>query len=353
MSGTVRLGPTILPKQAGGPQVVCFAATPEQVASIARIERIGRDGSGRLSGFQRPQIAAHIREIRDYLSKPGAMLPNAIVLAFASGAELAADGSLVVDVSGGPPGWVVDGQQRLCAAAGLPDSGFELVVSAFLCSEAAELNRQFILINNTRPLAKPLIYELLPGVEGLPHRLSDRTGAAVLVEALNYGPHSSLRGQISQQTNPDGALKDTIIQRMLMNSLQHGALREFPDNAALLEEGVSLVSDFFAAVQAVFAGDWTGHTSKTSRLVHGVGLIAMGYVMDEVAIRFGACSQAGFEAGLASLVGRTHWTAGDWEFGAERRPWNSLQNTKADYRLVSHHLVRLVRRAGARLGAAA
>ncbi len=349
----IRLWPTVLPKQGGGPTVVCFAATPEQVALMARVERIGRDGTGRLSGFQRPQIAAHIREIRTYLEDPNAMLPNAIVLAFDRGVDLEADGTLVVDVSQGPPGWVVDGQQRLCAALGLDKRQFQFVVSAFLCAEAAELNRQFILINNTRPLAKPLIYELLPGVQGLPYRLSDRSGAAILVEALNYGQGSSLRGQINQQTNPGGALKDTLVQRMLLNSLQHGALRSFPDNGALLGDGISLVSNFFAAVQEVFRSDWEGHVSKSSRLVHGVGLMAMGYVMDEIAIRFAATTKEDMEAGLRPLLGRTHWTEGDWDFGTERRPWNGLQNTKSDYRLLSHHLVRLVRRGRARVEAAA
>ncbi len=333
--------------------MLCFTATPSQVSRIARIERIGRDADGRLSGFQRPQIASHIREIRDYLADPDSMLPNAIVLAFDHGVTVDDAGTLIVDTSKGPPGWVVDGQQRLCAALGLEGRDFEFVVSAFICPEPAELNRQFILINNTRPLAKPLIYELLPGVQGLPHRLSDRTGAAVLVEALNYGSESSLRGQINQQTNPAGVLKDTLVQRMLMNSLQHGALREFPDNAALLDTGLSMVSDFFAAVQHVFRADWEGHASKSSRLVHGVGLIAMGYVMDEVAIRFAATTREQFEVGLRPLLGRTHWTSGEWEFGDERRPWNSLQNTKSDYRLLAHHLVRMIRRGRARVGAAA
>lgn len=255
--------------------------------------------------------------------------------------------------SAGPPGWVVDGQQRLCAALGVPGRPFEFVVSAFLCRDPAELNRQFILINNTRPLAKPLIYELLPGVQGLPQRLSDRAGAALLVEALNYQASSSLRGQIYQQTNPEGVLKDTLMQRMLINSLQHGALRDFAGTDQLLCDGVALISAFFEAVQRVFRTDWVGHTAKTSRLVHGVGLIAMGYVMDELVIRFGANSCEAFERGLKPLIGRTHWSDGEWNFGSERRPWSSLQNTKSDYRLVSHYLVRLARRGGTPIEAVA
>ena len=68
--------------------VFTFVAKAADVARIARIERAGRDDSGALQGFQRPQIAGHIREIRDYLEKPNSILPNAIVVAFMGGARL-------------------------------------------------------------------------------------------------------------------------------------------------------------------------------------------------------------------------------------------------------------------------
>jgi hypothetical protein len=198
-------------------------------------------------------------------------------------------------------------------------------------------------------LAKPLIYELLPGVAGLPQRLSDRAGAALLTEALNYREDSSLRGLINQQTNPDGIIKDTLIQRLLINSLQNGAIRGVSGDESILRQGYGLVSAFFGAVRRVFSDDWEGHTAKTSRLLHGAGIIAMGYVMDELNIREHAIKLKDFEAGLQALVGHTHWTSGKWNFGSERRPWYSLQNTKADYRLLSHHLVRLVRRRAERV----
>lgn len=340
--------PTVAPKQGNGPKVVCFAAYPQQVAEIARVERIGRSSDGKLTGFQRPQIAAHIREIRDYLSQDDAMLPNAIVLAFTKGAAISKSGKLTLDLSKGPPGWVVDGQQRLIASLGVDSRKFQLLVSAFICPDMEELNRQFILINNTRPLAKPLIYELLPNVNRLPERLSDRTGAAVLTEALNYTASSSLHGLIHQQTNPDGIVKDTLIQKILMNSLQQGALRGLEGRDALLKRGFHTVSEFFWAVRKVFARDWEGHTPKTSRLLHGAGLVGLGYVMDELSVRNGAKSRADFAKGLQPLVGNTNWTSGRWDFGNEKRPWNTIQNTKSDYRVLSHHLVRLVRRSARR-----
>ena len=133
-----------------------------------------------------------------------------------------------------------------------------------------ELNKQFILINNTRPLAKRLIYELLPSVSGLPHRLSDRAGAAAMTETLNYGEDSSLRGLIHPHTNTEGIIKDTLIQRPLINSFVNRALRPWSKEKKL--DAYDLVNAFFAAVKDTFAKDWEGHTATTSRLLHGAGV---------------------------------------------------------------------------------
>ena len=337
--------PALTPRQGNAARVVCFAATAQEIDKIARIDRIGRDGKGNLRGFQRPQISAHIREIRDYLASSDAILPNTIVLAFGAGALVKGD-KVTFDVSDGPPGWVVDGQQRLTAALSLPGSDFQLLVSAFICDDMSELKRQFILINNTRPLSKPLIYELLPGTSGLPHRLSDRTEAAMLTEALNHRRESVLRGKIQQQTTPDGIIRDTVLQKMLINSMQHGALRNVSVSESVsLQARFEIVNAFYQALTETFHDDWHDHDAKTSRLLHGVGITAMGYVMDELYARRRAKTARDFKRGLQTLAGRTHWTSGEWKIGAERRSWNSLQNTSADYRLLSHHLVRLIRRA--------
>jgi hypothetical protein len=63
------------------------AAQASEILAFAAIERAARDEAGTLSGFQRPQIAEHIREIRRYLERDEAVLPNAIVVAFLGGVE--------------------------------------------------------------------------------------------------------------------------------------------------------------------------------------------------------------------------------------------------------------------------
>src|SRR5690606_28821999 len=139
---------------------------------------------------QRPQVSKHIHEIRDYLSKDDAVLPNSVVLAFVDGVRVSnLDDTLTeieIEVGDAPPGQIVDGQQRLTALHGLPDKDFQDFVSALVCEDKEDLRRQFILINNTRPLPKDLIYELLPTVSGLPDRMSSRSFAADLATLLNY-----------------------------------------------------------------------------------------------------------------------------------------------------------------------
>ncbi len=346
----------VVPRQSAELSVFTFAARAADVERFARIERAGRDEGGALQGFQRPQIASHVKEIRDYLEKPGAILPNPIVVAFTGGARLETNGlsgadpearigRLTIDVTDGAHGWIVDGQQRFTALSQIVGRDFEVLVSGFLCEDLGELQKQFILINNTRPLPKALIYELLPQVEDLPPRMSNRSQAAVLTEALNYKTGSSLRGMIRQQTNPRGVIRDTVLQRVIMNSLSDGALRLYAtDNRLLVDQGYELISEFFHAVRHVFFEEWEGRTPKTSRLVHGTGIVAMGFVMEALHGALGASDRHGFAAGLRPLVGRTAWTSGEWAFGDERRQWNGLQNVPRDIKALTRYLLQELKR---------
>jgi DGQHR domain-containing protein len=341
--------PAIRARQSDGHIVVSFPARASDLQQIASIDRVARDAQGELSGFQRPQIAAHIREIKDYLDRPEAILPNPIVVAFTSRVEIENeqdDGrcTVVVDVSEGPPGLVVDGQQRLTALSQLEEKDFQVFVSAVVCADEAELRRQFVLINNTRPLPKSLIYELLPTVDGLPRRFAGRSLAADLTAQLNYDKTSSLVGMVHQHTNPAGILSDTAIQRVIINSASDGILREFGNTKKGRAASLKLLSDYFQAVQEVFAADWKDKTPTTSRLVGGAGLVAMGYVMEELALTDDARSVDDFKAGLRCLVGRTHWTSGAWDFGGgDVRQWKVIQNVNRDIMTLAQYLIGIVR----------
>ena len=326
--------------------VLSFAATAAEVFSFATIERVSRDGDGVLSGFQRPQIAAHIREIKDYLETSDAVLPNPIVVAFTKGVEVSVVGMGVckvsIDVSKGPLGLVVDGQQRLTALSQVVEKDFQVFVSVLICENEDELRRQFVLINNTRPLPKTLIYELLPSVAGgLPSRLADRATAADLTARLNR--ISPMKGLIKQHTNPAGVISDIAVQKFFMNSLSDGAMRMLISRDNGIELCLELALHYFEAVQYVFKDSWVGHSPKTSRLVHGAGIISMGYVMDLLHRSDGARSTDDFIRGLGCLLDRTAWTAGDWNFGGgDTRHWKAIQNTGGDIATLTGHLTRIV-----------
>ena len=336
--------------QTPGNEVFVFSCDPHDVLNFSEIDRVGRTDDGQLRGFQRHQIAPHIKEIRDYLARDDAILPNAVIVAFVGGVKTFAyhDGTLDVeiDASEGKPGFVVDGQQRLSALSGLTKPGFQIFVSALVCRDYNELRQQFVLINSTRPLPKTLIYELLPTVEGLPERYTARKFAARIVDRLNFSPDSSLHGEIRQHTNPTGVLSDTAMQKIVMNSLSDGALRNFVQFEDREDRAYHFLNEFFAAVIKVNGGEWKGMSSKTSRLKHGAGLIAMGFVMDLLYTSEGAIKLEDFIEGLELLKPATAWTCGQWALGSyDTRPWNGIQNTPTDIDLLTRYLVSSVKKA--------
>lgn len=335
--------------QAPGHDVFSFAATPEQILAFSEIERVGREEDGQLRGFQRHQIASHIKEIRDYLGRADALLPNAVIVAFIGGVKLRelSDGIVEVEIrtKDGKPGFVVDGQQRLSALSGLQKPGFQVFVSALICKDYNELRQQFVLINNTRPLPKTLIYELLPSVEGLPARFTARKFAARIVDRLNFSRHSALRGEIRQHTNPKGVISDTAMQKLVMNSTSDGAIREFIKDGDYEDRAFDFINEFFEAVKDVFGSEWVGMSPKTSRLRHGAGLVALGFVMELLYSSLGAVKRDEFAAGLQLMKPYTAWTSGHWRLAdGDERPWNGIQNTPSDIDLLTNFLVRTLKK---------
>ena len=238
------------------------------------------------------------------------------------------------------------------------DKDFQVFVSAMICKDDEDLRRQFILINNTRPLPKELIYELLPTVSDLPHRMASRSFAANLTTLLNYAPGEegeppALQGQIKQHTNPAGSISSNAIQRVIMNSRSNGALRDFARDEDAAQKSLRLIGDFYGAVMDLFPEAWIGMGPRTSRLKHSVGIISLGYAMEMAYALHGARTREDFQDKLKCLTvdGLCAWTSGTWIFNQEEsRNWDRLQNTPPDIRLLSDYLVRLVRDQGVRSG---
>ncbi len=290
------------------------------------------------------------------------MIPNALVIAFDQRVKFEAigpngirgevrPGTLVIPVDPNcadedKPGWVVDGQQRCAAIREARIKTFPICVTAFITDSDAEQRSQFILVNSTKPLPKGLIHELLPTTTGtLPTALQLRRFPAALIDRLNYEPGSPLQHLIHTPTTPDGIIKDNSILRMIENSLSDGALYAFRnantgegDASAML----SLLMDYWRAVSLTFSEAW-GQPPRRSRLMHGVGIVSMGFVMDAIVDRYRQSHLPGeedFATDLAYLKDVCHWTSGTWDFGPDhRRRWNDLQNTPKDIQLLTNHLL--------------
>jgi len=338
-----------------------FAVDGKLLPRFATVSRIHRNSDNVLGGYQRPEVLSHIAEIRNYLESSDPLLPNAIVIAFdhrvtfVPGGEAASGysrwGTLVVpldedDADTDKPGLIVDGQQRSAAIRDARIGSFPICATAFIANDEREQREQFILVNSTKPLPKGLIYELLPTTEmKLPALLQRRRFPAQLLARMNADEGSPLRGRIRTPTTPAGVVQDNSLLKMLENSLSDGVLYRFRDPAADASDAeamLQVLNAFWSATAAVFPNAW-GLPPVRSRLMHGAGIVSMGFLMDAIADRHrdvGMPSESEFREDLEPLKEVCRWTDGYWDFGpGVKRKWNEVQNTPKDIQLLANYLM--------------
>ncbi|NYI97124.1 DGQHR domain-containing protein [Streptomonospora nanhaiensis] len=355
----------------GSRRIYCFAVDGKKMHGFAAVSRIHRDEEKNLQGYQRPEVLSHIRAIRRYLESDGAMLPNAIVLAFdrrvefvshgpTGSVDYAVPGELVIPVDetqsdDEKPAWLVDGQQRSAAIRDADLAEFPVAAVGFIADGPAEQRSQFILVNSTKPLPKGLIHELLPETAGhLPPSYVRRRLPAKLMTRMNIDPEGPFYGKIASPTAPDGYIKDNSILKMLEHSIFEGALFQYRnpvDGSGDVDRMLLHLRSYWKLVQQTFPDAWR-KPPRNSRLTHGVGIQAMGFVMDELTEDMPAegvkCERV--RAALQSLEPHVAWTSGTWKFGeGDERKWNGLQNTPSDVHLLHAHLKKVIRRAGVRI----
>ncbi|WP_181785242.1 DGQHR domain-containing protein DpdB [Streptomyces phytophilus] len=349
----------------GSKEIYCFAVDGKKLHDFTAVSRIRRDGQKRLRGYQRPEVLSHIRSIRRYLESEGAMLPNALVLAFdervrfepavrAGDVPYSIPGELIIPIDESladedKPAWLVDGQQRSAAIRDADVDEFPIAAVGFIAAGQEEQRSQFILVNTTKPLPKGLVYELLPETTGqLPRSYARRQLAARIMVLLNMGD-GPFSGRISSPTSPTGNIKDNSVLKMLEHSIYEGALYQYrnaTDGTGDEERMLAHLLAFWTPVASIFREAWE-KPPKESRLTHGVGIQAMGFVMDRLTadVPFDKVNWDDVRAKLRGLEEHVAWTSGTWTFAdGEERNWNGLQNTSNDVRLLSSYLRALVRR---------
>lgn len=352
--------PALEIRQGPNRRLYTFAVDGKQLPLISTISRIKRGREKELIGYQRPEVLSHIASIKRYLESETPMIPNALVIAFDESVRfeplekrsgrppVTRHGELIIPIRDGAdenkPGWIVDGQQRAAAIREARISSFPICVTGFITDSQEEQRAQFILVNSTKPLPKGLIYELLPSTEGrLPVALQLRQFPALLLQRLNLDADSPLQGMIRTPTTPEGLIKDNSVLRMLENSLSDGALYYFRNprtgrgNANTM---LRLVKTYWAAVQEVFTDAW-GLPPRRSRLMHGVGIVAMGFLMDAIfeELQSEEIGLEDFVEELGTVADFCAWTSGSWILKGSTRKWNELQNTPRDIQLLTVSLL--------------
>lgn len=356
--------PALEVRQSPDRKLYTFAVDGKELPKFTTVSRVRRDDR-QIEGYQRPEVLAHVAAIRSYIESGSPMIPNAIVVAFDTRVRFeptrgASDpdgyvtpGTLIVPVDEtlddeDKPGWIVDGQQRCAAVREADVEAFPLCVTAFITASDGEQRAQFILVNSTKPLPKGLIYELLSSTEGhLPPALMRKRFPAFVVERLNFDDDSPFYNLIQTPTTPEGVVKGNSILRMLENSLTDGCLYYYRDpdtGSGDIEEMLLILKPFWRAVQKVFEDAW-GLPPRRSRLMHGVGIASVGYLMDAITDQYLARGsmpeEADYVAELEMVREDCAWTSGYWQFGRDSlRRWNELQNTPKDIKLLTSHLLR-------------
>ena len=187
--------------QRGGHPLYQFSLRGDELLQIADISRVSRGDSGKLLGYQRPEVKRHVNEIVEYLDGDDVLFPNSLILALSSGVKFTksrgpnvADGlvhagtiEIKIPKEGEKkPAWIVDGQQRALAISKSKKTDLPFPINAFVADEIETQRDQFLRVNNSKPLPRGLITELLPEVSTtLPTRLAAKKIPSALCDLLN------------------------------------------------------------------------------------------------------------------------------------------------------------------------
>jgi DGQHR domain-containing protein len=347
--------------------VYLFSLTGRELLEVADVSRVSRNDLGALLGYQRAEVKRHVKDIINYLNGTAVVFPNSIILALSSRTRfivtkapverdgLVELGTLQIPLSlrnGHRAAWIVDGQQRALALYKSRKAEFAIPVSAFITDDLELQRDQFLRINNTRPLPRGLLTELLPTISApLPTKLESKRLPAVICELLSNtetSPFFNLvrRASHSKELNARAVIADTSLVKMLSESITNPAGCLFPYNIDQagsfdLETALLVLLMYWDTVRQVFPDAW-GLPPTASRLMHGAGIRAMGRLMDRVMATIDPKHPEAHRAVLRavhSIAPACRWTSGRWdELGG--MAWNELQNVPRHIDLLSNLLIR-------------
>ncbi|MCB1129539.1 MAG: DGQHR domain-containing protein [Verrucomicrobiae bacterium] len=353
--------------QPSGTDLFLLTLNGDDLLEVAGISRVSRDDDGKLIGYQRPEVRKHVREIAEYLQSPGMILAHPLILSFntsvrfvssrgrKTGDGLAVAGMLEIPIprtGAAKPAWIVDGQQRALAISLCKSKRFAVPICAFIADDVEVQRDQFLRINNSRPLPRGLVTELLPEVSSsLPAKLAIKKVPSALCDLLNRDDASPFKGLIKRSSTDTEQRKrcvvtDTVVVKMIEESLTHTSGCFFPyRNIATGECDLDtiwhLLVSYWTAVKETFPDAW-GLPPSRSRLMHGIGIRSMGKLMDRI-VSSGSASHGDpvgdFKRELSHVAPYCRWKSGVWEeLGGMR--FDDFQNVPKHFSILTNYLIR-------------
>lgn len=343
-----------------------FSLTGEDLHQVADMSRLSRDESGKVIGYQRSEVRKHVQDIIDYLNSNSVVFPNSIILALSSRAKFVKSRGPEVDdgcatcgtieiplpTNGDPkPAWIVDGQQRTLALCKSNRRKLAVPINAFIADEVSLQRDQFLRVNNTRPLPRGLITELLPEVStNLPARMAAKRIPAAICDWLNVESQSPFfrlvrRASMRSEEAAHAVISDTSIVKMLEESITSpsGCLypyRNVTTGETDFDSICELLVTYWSAVKKTFPTAW-GKPPEKSRLMHGAGIRAMGRLMDKIMPIIKARGKKGVELvekELQFVAQQCRWTSGAWD-AMNGLSWNEIQNVPRHIQMLSWVLI--------------
>jgi DGQHR domain-containing protein len=343
-----------------------FSLTGEDLFEVAEISRVSRDDTETLIGYQRSEVKGHVQDILKYLEGEEVIFPNSIILAVSSkvtfipaskgeaGRHAVSTGTLVIPLpekNKQKPAWIVDGQQRALAVSKSSRRRLPIPINAFVADDVCLQRDQFLRVNNSRPLGRDLLAELLPEVPTqLPSKLAAQKAPSVLCDILNRDPNSPFHGLIRRASTPKDKKQRAVVAtlsviNMIRDSISSPRGCLFPYyNVATREadvEGIrAVLYTYWGAVKNTFPDAW-GKPPTQSRLMHGAGIRSMGRLMDRVMRSLDPQADKAVERAereLQLIAPICQWTGGRWE-GLGNLGWNEVQNTPTHINSLSSLLV--------------
>lgn len=348
-----------------GPPVFQFTLQVDELLTVADVSRVDGVTLEDLVPYGRADVRTAVDALAEIAKSREMPFPYPITLALSSRVRFrqsrgpaVGDGTALagtLEIPFGEPGtkkagFVVDGHFPLLAVMRAKANDLPLAMFAFVCDDERQLREQFQTLAAQQRLTPDQADQLIPEVlASFSPKLSAKEVPPAVCDWLNESPkspfHGSVKGARKSVPKQSAIVPASALTRVIDESLSTPSGCLFPyRNVAIGEtdmEGIChVLMLFWTAVKNVFPNAWGKPVSK-SRLMHTVGIRAMGRLMDRIMPSVDIDDDgalAVIEADLQKIAPVCRWTSGMWE--ELELKWNELQNVPRHIHILSNLLIR-------------